>query len=84
MRDAWKAIQQIAGGVIVSMVFVLAILGLPLALVISLVFHRRFWSSSRAGKLGLEDIFRGFSRLAVMSGLATVLLLATFGLLFGR
>ncbi len=84
MGEAWKIIRQIAGGLAFSPVLVLAILGLPLAVVISLVFRRRFWSSPRPGKLGLEDIFRGFGRLSVMSGLATALLLAVSGLLLGR
>jgi hypothetical protein len=79
----WKALERIGATALGCLVLFLAALGLPLALVVALLFHRRFLSSPRPGKLGLEDVFRGMFRLSSMCG-AVMILLVVLGLVIGR
>jgi hypothetical protein len=78
-----KAIERIAATVFGGVVLFLALLGLPVALVVALVFHQQFLSSPRPGKLGLEDVLRGLFWLSSMCG-AVMILLIGLGLVIGR
>jgi len=84
VRKAWKAIEPIASPVIGVVTLMLAVFGLPLALVVAVLLRRRFLCSSRPGKLGLEEVFNGLIKLSWICGLAMVLLLAVLGLLLDR
>jgi hypothetical protein len=75
----WKAIERIPAAVFGGLVIFLALLGLPLALLMVLLFRRRFLSSPRPGKLGLEDVLRGVFRLSSICGIVMILLIG-FGL----
>jgi hypothetical protein len=58
-------------------------LGLPLALVVVVLFRQRFLSSPRPGKLGLEDVLRGVYWLSSMCGIVMIFMIV-LGLVIGR
>jgi hypothetical protein len=74
MNESRNTIASIPAQMVLCAAFLLVIIGLPLAFAVSLVFRERYWSSPRPGKLGLEDVFRGFLGLSSVCGLATVVL----------
>jgi hypothetical protein len=76
-------IGRIGATVLGCLVLSLALLGLPFALAVALLFRRRFFSSPRPGKQGLEDVFRGMYWLSSICGAAMVLLIV-LGLAIGR
>jgi hypothetical protein len=78
-----NAITRIAATVFGWLVLFLALLGLPAALAVALLFRRRFLSSLRPGKLGLEDVLRGLFRLSSICG-AVMILLVVLGLAIRR
>jgi hypothetical protein len=79
----WRAIKPIAVKLLGCLIFILAMFGLPLALVAVFLFSRRLLSSPRPGKLGLEDVLRRAYRLSAMCGVVMVLLIV-LGLAIGR
>ena len=83
MRKAWQGILTFTGEAIGSVGCLLAIIGLPFTIIFALLFRPQCLRSSRPGKLGLEDVFRGFFSLAWKCGLVTAIL-AVIGLVFGR
>jgi hypothetical protein len=84
MRKAWEAIEPFARPVLTSIAMVLACVGLPLALLIALIFHHQFFSSTRPGKFGLEDIIGRFMLLALICGVAALVLIGILGLIFAN
>ena len=79
-----EAIQRIAATVLGCLVLLLALVGLPIALVVALFFRGRFLSSPRPGKSGLEDVFGGIFRLSSICGAAMAILLIVLELVLGR
>jgi len=83
-RDSvWQAIKQFGATVLGCLVLFLALLGLPFALVLALFFRRRFLSSPRSGKPGLEDVLRGMYWLSAVCG-AVMILVIVLAIVIGR
>ncbi len=70
------AVMRIAALMLGCLVSLLALLGIPLALVVILLFRRRLLSSPRPGRLGLEDVLRRAYRLSATCGAVMVVLVA--------
>jgi hypothetical protein len=83
MRSPWKTIEPVALSLIATLVALLALLGLPLAIMVVVFFHRWLFRSTRPGKQGLEDVFGRLLRLSCICGVPMSLFLV-LGLLLGR
>jgi hypothetical protein len=76
VRKAWIAVKPFILSVLGVLVFMLAVVGLPLAAVVVLFFHWWLFRSTRPGKLGLEDVMGVLLRLSAICGLVMALLIA--------
>jgi hypothetical protein len=69
MKQIGRAISAFASGVIEICLPLLAVVGLPFAIVIAVLFGRRYLSSPRPGVFGVNDVLKRFYRLSWVCGL---------------
>jgi hypothetical protein len=83
MTKTWQAVHQFVLSIVAAAAFVLAVIGLPFAILVAVLFSQRYFSSTRPGVLGLEDVIRALIGLAWKWGLATAAL-ALLGLIIAQ